>query len=342
MTQKHKSLINLHTDRVSLLTNITNHPLGVYTGKMGWSLYLFIMANRYNKENWNMAATEILFSIFKDIDSVSSINLSEGLSGIGLSINYLMEHKYVDGDINMVLKDVDNAIFRTVSSSKYQTGCSDMMDALYYFAVRTKWQNFKSENYALFCDLIIHLVNKIADNLNDKCFEVPFLYTLDYKLPFFLYVLNNVWPLNIHNTKIQKIIDELNDKVLSIIPRIHAIRLYLMWGMVSLNKHLQNKEWEKQIRLLQQQIDLKYIIDKELKSGNIFFHDGVSSIYFFLKHLNDYFSLELLDSGNNLIKDKIEYSIQWELFENDSPEAFQSLANLFSSALFVISEISNT
>jgi hypothetical protein len=325
-----------------LLTNITNHPLGVYTGKMGWCLYLFIMANRYNKENWNMAAEDILCSIFKDIDSVSSINLSDGLAGIGLSISYLIEQKYVDGDINRILKDVDNAIFRTASSSKYQIDCSDMIDTLYYFVVRIKQQDIKSENHLLFCDLIIYIINNIAGNLHDKCFEVPFLYTLDYKLPFFLYVLSKVWSLNIYNTKIQKIIDELSDKVLSTIPRIYAHRLYFMWRMVSLNKHLQNKEWEKQIKLLQEQIDLKYIIDKELKSGNIFFHNGVSSIYFFLKSLKDYFSLELLDWSNNLIKEKIEYSIQWKLFENDSPAVFQSFANFFSIALFLLSEISNT
>lgn len=336
------TLINSHTNRVSLLTNITNHSLGIYTGKMGWCLYLYIMANRYNKEDWNSAATKILCSIFGDIDSVSSVRLSDGLTGIGLGINYLIEHKYVDGDVNKVLKDVDNTIFRTVSLSKYQIDYSDKIDVLYYFATRVSQQDPKSENYSLFCDLIIYLINSLSDNLDDKCFEVPFLYSLDYKLPFFLFVLSKVWLLNICSSKIQRIIDELDDKILSTMPRLHAHRLYLMWGMRYLNRSLHRSDWERQIKLLQEQINLEYIVDKELKSGNIFFYNGVSSVYFFLKDLKDHFSLELLSKCDGLIKNKIMYSVQWRLIENDSSAAFPSLANGFSSAIFVLFEILNT
>lgn len=335
-------LINSHTNRVSLLTDIVKYPLGIYTGKMGWCLYLYIMANRYKNEAWNSAATEILCSIFRDIDSVSSVKLSDGLIGIGLGINYLFEQKYVDGDVNNVLKDVDNIIFKTVSFSESQMDYSDKIDALYYFVTRINQLDSKSENYFLFCDLIIFLINSLSDNLDDKCLDAPFLYSLDYKLPFFLFVLSKVWSLNICNPKIQKMVDELDDKILSIIPRLHSHRLYLMWGMVCLNRCLHKDDWEKQIRLLQKQINLKYIINKELKSGNLSFYDGVSSIYLFLKYLKNYFSLELLNESDDLIKDKIVSSLQWRLIENDSSTVFLSLANAISSAIFVLSEILNT
>lgn len=336
------ALINLHTNRVSLLTNIADHPLGIYTGKMGWCLYLYVMADRYKNEDWNSAASKILCSIFKDIDSVSSVRLSDGLIGIGLGINYLFEQKYVDGNINKVLKEVDNIIFKIVSFSKSQIDYSDKIDALYYFAIRINQLNPKSENYLLFCNLIIFLTNSLSNNLNDKCLETPFLYSLDYKLPFFLFVLSKVWSLNIFNSKIQNIVNELDDKILSIIPRLHSHRLYLMWGMVSLNRCLQKNDWERQIKLLQEQINFNYIINKELKFDNIAFHNGVSSIHFFLKYLKDYFSLELVNRNNELIKDKIVSSLRCRLIENDSSNAFPSFANSISSAIFVLSEILNT
>lgn len=270
--------------------NDTNYPLGLADGKMGICIYFYVLSRQRQNAGYKAIAGKILDDIFQGIKEVASIDVKSGLSGVGLGIDYLIRNNYIKGDINTILKDIDHVVYRELSFNKY----SDKIDALaltqilYYLCVRLRNQKNNTENEYLFKELIIHTLNNIYGKIDADSLKEPLSYTLDYLLPQFLFVLSEIYWFNFYTLRLGKIIDELSYSLLSIIPKTHSFRLYLLWGMKALQQCINNKDWEKHMVLLRNELDVSAIMD-EMKHRNVFFHNGIASIYLLLKSLRDYY-----------------------------------------------------
>lgn len=341
MNKNIEALVKSHVDDIIPILNMEECPLGLCNGKLGWVIYLLIVSERYQRKDWYDAAIKTLADIYKNIGKVSSINLYSGLVGIGLGIDYIIKKNYASGNVNSTLKDIDNVLFKITTSSKKQLDCSLKIDVLFYFLTRIQDLNPNSENYILYVDLVIDLLNQLCNQLDDKCFDLPYIYTLDYKLPFLLYLLKIIGNLHIYSSKISVIAHFLEEKVLTTIPNAHSVRLYLMWGIKHLNLYLNDKKWNVHMKLLGEQIDLKYMIDYEFKSESIFFYDGVSSIYPMINNLQEHFNTTEICLAKQLICNKILNSNIFNKKENRTSGYFSSLINGYSSALFVLLSYEN-
>lgn len=97
--------------------NDTDIPLGLADGKMGICIYFYILSRYEKNKEYENIAENILDEIFKNIDKTTSIDVRTGITGIGLGITYLIKNKHVDGNINIILKDIDDTVFKNISYS---------------------------------------------------------------------------------------------------------------------------------------------------------------------------------------------------------------------------------
>lgn len=94
-----------------LKTEALEHT-GLYNGKLGMTI-LFYEYSRYSGDAlYEQFADEILESIMELPDNLS-LDLSDGLCGIGWGITYLLRERFITGEIKDVLSDIDIKIQET-------------------------------------------------------------------------------------------------------------------------------------------------------------------------------------------------------------------------------------
>ncbi|MGE4331436.1 hypothetical protein SDC9_19702 [bioreactor metagenome] len=324
-------MIDTHTLNRTLISSLQkDNSLGLAQGKMGACLYFYVLSRKLNYPEYQDVALKLLNDIFINIQKVSSIDVKNGLAGIGLGITFLVKEGYTQGNLNDVLGDIDDIIFKQLSYSKYSDkfDLPSLIHLTYYLQTRLKEQKQGSENEYLFKELVIQTINNLYEKIDTKLYQESLIYTIDNPLSQFLYLLSILYDLSFYNYRLIKIIEEISYSVLSIIPISHANRLYLLWGMNALNSRINNQNWYKHILLLRNNIDVNYMLAHELKDKNIFFNNGVTSIHCLLKSLRNYFTDEDLKLYEQKIRKKIEESSIWASLLNEN-EYFETYKGLY-------------
>lgn len=318
-------------------------PLGLANGKMGICIYFYSLSRIDQDAEFGKIAESLLDEIFDNINTIQTIDVKSGLTGIGIGIDYLIKNNYVQGNSNIILKDIDDIIFKNLSYYQLHEKLDffSLNHILYYLCIRLRQQRLGSENEYLYKELIIQTVNNLYERLPVNFHEEPLSYTADYTLPQVLFVLGEICELNFYSYRIYKILEELNYKVLSTLPTLNSNRLYLLWGMDYLNRQIQNANWQRHILLIKEQIDLDYILNHELKNKNIYFHDGLASICFFIRELAYYFDNKELEIFWMQAASKIENSQVWTLLNEDLPyfEKYMGLYTGFPGAVLLLHKL---
>lgn len=142
--------------------------LGLFQGGMGWCIYFYCMHRLTGNTQYKKTAEELLGAIWNGISSITSINVEDGLSGIGLGLTYLSKHSYISANLNYVLEDVDNLIMKKIfyeehDFQKYDT--TSLIYLLYYFNYRYLEQKENSCEQEIYRELIIMLLNKTEERI---------------------------------------------------------------------------------------------------------------------------------------------------------------------------------
>ena len=260
--------------------------LDIMTGKMGICLYFFLLAESSKNKQHQQWAEEVLDDVYdklsQDITDVSIVDIVQ----VGIAIDFLLERKYVTGNINQVLGELDDILFRKMTSSRNRQVLTcetqDFLYILYYLSLRYEKQKPNSDNCFLIEELIIKAFNEVYAFLNSAFYDEPVLFNLDYKLPPFLFVLSKIYSLNFYNYRLDEVIKEITGLIQSRSPVLHATRLYLLWGLVNLKRVTKFTFWDEQVELIYYHISLSKIIEQELRNKQVFIKDGVAGIYLLL------------------------------------------------------------
>ena len=311
MKTKMNIIDNYITDfnhQLSIISSQQDVQLGLFEGKTGWAIYFYEMSRLIGDENLEYIAVRLINEICIKAQSVNSMDLRNGIAGIGLGISYLFREKFIVGDINKILSDIDDKLFKELSSTTLyrNTDLHSVVHMIFYIIDRLERLKNNSENEYLFKELLIYSINELYDNLKKNHLEEPLFYSLEFLLPQLLFLFSKILRLNFYNNRVMKIIGEMTYFIFSFLPRLNSHRLYLLWAIDTLNKEFyDNKDWEKYKKLLYGQIDINEIFNHELHSYNIFFNEGYPSIYIFLLRLRRYFTNENLFQCRRLLLDKV-------------------------------------
>jgi hypothetical protein len=300
-------------------------------GKISVSIYFYQLSRLEDNRKYEKLAEKYLDEVMAEIDTVKEIDVKNGLSGIGLGINYLVKKGFVSGNINSILQEADDYLFRIMSVPKY-FGTMDvftMIQVLYYFYIRLQDQKKCSENEYLFRELCIKTINNIYPKIEKTLLRDRSTYNIEYYvLPLFLYVLSRIYVLDFYNVRITNILKELSSLILSTIPLLHSNKLYLLWGMTTISEQVEITSWDTHIQLLKRELDLDKIVTKELKNRNIFFDDGVVSIFLLAENVKKYLGEEKVCAFQQRLFKKIDQSEVWHLLETN-PQYFNMHCGLY-------------
>ena len=205
-------------------------------------------------------------------------------------------------------------------------------------------EQLSADGKYFFQELIIKIIEIIQLNLHVDFFNEHFSFSiLNYQTPLFLYIFSKIYELNIYNQRIQKIMEDAVDKILSRIPILHANRLYLLLGLLSIKPFLSGykKEIDSHVRLLKENIDIEYIINSEFKNQDIYIKDGLSFVYILFYIIQTKYPDCKIDNKLQLLFDRINDSEAWNTLINRDYYQFnhRGLFNGFPGVYLVLSHI---
>ena len=291
--------------------------IGLADGRMGLCIYFYYISRIYKSKEYNKMAELLMGEILEQVANMKEYDIESGLAGIGLGIDYLVENEYVKGNINDILEDVDDILFKQICNLKKKDDddISLQLQLLYYFIVRLKKQNKNSENEYFFREVLIEIINSISEKIYSFFLEEQISFTLKNISNISLLVLSHFGEL--YKDKIKQILKEISFCTLSKLPVLHSNRLYLLYAMDKVIKKIETKGWNEHMKLLVREIDVEYIIEKEL-ADKLYFSNGLPAIYFLLSGLGGYFSYNQARKYKGLIINKIENSSVWNtLLDNE-------------------------
>lgn len=91
----------------SYLTN-----LGLFHGKMGIVLFFAHYARFTNNSLYENFGEELLDEIYNEIHAGIGIDFENGLCGIGWAMEYLLLNRFIEGDSDEMLRNIDSEIMR--------------------------------------------------------------------------------------------------------------------------------------------------------------------------------------------------------------------------------------
>lgn len=113
------------------------HDIGLFHGKMGVVVALYMYAEAFHDEFISEYAWELFQHIYDGIYSNMPIGLEYGLSGIGYGTTFMYRRGLVDCDLNSVLAEVDSKIMeydpRRMKDLSIRSGVGGLMR---YIALR--------------------------------------------------------------------------------------------------------------------------------------------------------------------------------------------------------------
>ena len=296
--------------------DIDKMPIGLFSGKMGICIYFYHQARYSENKDYKKFADKLLESLYSQLSTKSLVNLEDGFIGVCLGLNYLVENGFQKGNINHVLPELDDKIFKTAwfelieDYSNPNEAMKSVFETAFYFSIRLQNTKLNKNNRFLFESIVIKAINFIESTFNytDKFFE-PLSYSLnEYFLANYFYLLTFVYQLGFYNYKLDKIIDEIFPKLVTTYPLLQSNRIQLIAALEYLNAEFQRKCIDIYIARLRRDIDYTQMVTYEFRNKNLLLANGLCGMY-----LVQNIFFKKTELPNSLILNKI---IQSELWDN--------------------------
>ena len=293
MTDANSYLSNMTLDTKALLqrTRKQDFPLSLSTGKMGICLSLYILGKKLNNKTYQSDAFDLLNDILENIDRIASLDIKHGITGIGIGLNYLLSNKYIEGDINYILKDMDNLILKNLNpKNDIEFDVNIILDMLHYMAVRLSNTALKKDEQFLFRETSIEYINKLSFRLDGSFFEECIPFSIESKIAQLLYILNLYFKLDFYNNRLSSIIHEISYKLFSLLPILHSNKLLLLGAMSHIKQYIETTDWQHHIDILKNDFNVDTVIRQELRQKNISVSNGAAGIFLALELSKNEFS----------------------------------------------------
>lgn len=136
---------------------------GLYNGKMGIAIYLYLYNREANNPKIDEIAGEYIDEVIAYIENSERIEISfeKGIFGISWGISFLVQEKVLCGDVNEILADFDDIIFNT-----FDIRCADwsfnsgIVGLTYYALMRLQQDKSILKKFPLFFILLTKVIKQ--------------------------------------------------------------------------------------------------------------------------------------------------------------------------------------
>jgi hypothetical protein len=120
---------------------------GLLNGKMGIAIFFYKYGGYSGNKVFTDYAGELIDEIYEEINNNTTVDFTNGLTGIGWGIEYLVENKFVDADTDDALEDIDKAVYRSIyDSSVLLDNGNDLFGYGFYFISRLRGHENDDDN----------------------------------------------------------------------------------------------------------------------------------------------------------------------------------------------------
>lgn len=304
---------------LSALTQIKYSSL--LNGDMGVCIFLFIKGREKGNAELTAEAENILKRSIEEISANQRLDLTNGITGIALGLAYLVKNNYVEGDINDILSEIDEKVYKKFSLKTDFGGYSKLdlplTDLLMYYIIRHKQtvsENMKELQRRVMTDLI----NWTYMHRNEAFYDEPYPFSLtDNVICMYLYELALLYSRGFERERIKHILVEMEYFLFSRFPALHSNRLLLTAMAAYVAKATGLGEWTEYAKDLRQRINFDRIYGQEMTDKNIFPVNGLIGVWLaasFYNHVSDY---EPICLDTEFYKQRIMNSSAWDRMEYD-------------------------
>lgn len=111
--------------------------LGLFEGKMGAAIILFLYARISGNLLYNWKGEQLINRIFNNISTATPLSFADGVFGISWGICFLINQKFLDGDVNEVLEEVDSFILDNCNQGENVDMIDDLENIQAYISMRS-------------------------------------------------------------------------------------------------------------------------------------------------------------------------------------------------------------
>lgn len=301
--------------------------LGLLHGKLGLGIYFYHLAKKTESPEFQAAAESLIGEIFEKLrETKLSPDFENGLAGIAWGISYLVNSDFVEADLDETLSELDDRIFKFLEDQKNNLLAnfrSGTIGYLFYCFDRleSSLRSGHQSNTYIFQKLGAGLLNQLGQLIEEEKIQdrEPQLFNVFWDLPLVLILLGQAKQLQVNPTKAERILDYLLPSLLSLFPRFHSNRLYLLLGIESVLKEIDRPGLRKYAVFIKETINLESIYTDELKSLDIRIQDGVSGVGLISKKLAILTGDNSFMLSDELVFNKINESVCWGEIDFYSP-----------------------
>lgn len=309
--------------------------IGLLYGKTGASIASFLLQDSHIGLD-KRYGEELLTEVFDQISENMPLNISQGLAGIGLGINYLIKRHYVEGNPDHVLKEIDEILFKRIVyyGEKDNIDCMGLSEILFYFLIRLKTGLKNKMERAIFVEFAKKALNMIYMGKKLDFFEEPLPYSIYYPLPCFLYLCSFMYDMNIYTNRINHILEEIKAIVFSRVPFLNCNRLTMMASVLHVAKSTKDSDWYDYLSLLHNAFSFDKMLEEEIGNKQIFLTDGLLGISLIANDYNKNCSQEKYSITVPDIRPLVSQSLRLREFEQPNEEARLGLDGLLGIMLY--------
>ncbi len=325
---------NLEDQLIQLINkpNTKSNPkeIGLRKGYMGHCIYFYIKYNFTHLPIHKKRADFFLEKTLQSINTRSPLDVHDGIAGIGFGIAYLVENGFIRGNLDTILQEIDDMLFKKIITITRSTTSMDkiadrLTNVLLYAVFRAKTVKDKDTKW-IFENFVIQLINLIYQNHTPYFYTEPYPSTSNYPLVQYLLALFQTYKLGFYNFRIEQILKEMSVFLFTQTPLLHANRLMLLYVTEQLSQEIGTPGWDKYANHLRSQVSIEEILQKEMKDRQVFFTNGIGGVYLLLVAYNK-ISSQPIEFSPEIFYHRIQQSEVWELLKQNG-EFFEKNAGL--------------
>ncbi|PZX59385.1 lanthionine synthetase-like protein [Algoriphagus ratkowskyi] len=315
-----QALKKLHEINRYLMENAKQeNGLGLLNGKLGLSIYFFHLARNTDNKEFLETAENLVVEVFEKLSEAKlPADFENGLAGIVFGISYLVNSDFVEADLDDTLRELDDKIFKFLEdqNGKLPAAINNGIIGYLIYCLDRLESSLKSghqSNIYIYHKLGAQLLNQLGQLIEEEKLQdrEPQLFNIFWDLPIILILLAKSKLLLVNTKKAERILDYLLPNLISVFPRLHSNKLYLLLGIESVLREFETPELRKHALLLKRSVDMDTVINVECRNLNIRILDGASGLRLIADKLVEITGDKSFIPSDELIINKINNAVCW-------------------------------